>query len=76
MAVTNPATVGLRDSCKAIREDYGIELYTIAVDISDGSAIKLLGDCADDPDRTFNITSAQLDKTFSAIAARELRLTK
>ena len=64
------------DSCKAIREDYGIELYTIAVDISDGSAIKLLGDCADDPDRTFNITSAQLDKTFSAIAARELRLTK
>ena len=64
------------DSCKAIREDYGIELYTIAVDISDGSAIKLLGDCADDPDRPFNITSAQLDKTFSAIAARELRLTK
>jgi hypothetical protein len=64
------------DSCKAIREDYGIELYTIAVDISDSSAIKLLGDCADNPDRTFNITSAQLDKTFSAIAARELRLTR
>lgn len=64
------------DSCKAIREDYGIELYTIAVDISDSAATKLLSDCAADPDRTFNITSAQLDKTFSAIAARELRLTK
>ncbi|MFH1516661.1 MAG: TadE/TadG family type IV pilus assembly protein [Pseudomonadota bacterium] len=64
------------DSCKAIREDYDIELYTIAVDISDSAAIKLLGDCAADADRTFNITSSQLDKTFSAIAARELRLTK
>jgi len=64
------------DSCKAIREDYEIELYTIAVDISDSAATKLLGDCAADPDRTFNITSSQLDKTFSAIAARELRLTK
>ncbi|MEQ9435995.1 TadE/TadG family type IV pilus assembly protein [Hyphomonas sp.] len=64
------------DSCKAIREDYEIELYTIAVDISDSAATKLLSDCAADPDRTFNITSSQLDKTFSAIAARELRLTK
>lgn len=64
------------DSCEAIREDYGIELYTIAVDISDAGAIKLLGDCVNDPTRTFNITSSQLDKTFSTIAARELRLTQ
>jgi Flp pilus assembly protein TadG len=64
------------DSCEAIREDYGIELYTIAVDITDGDAISLLGTCANDPNRTFNITAAELDKTFDTIAARELRLTK
>jgi hypothetical protein len=64
------------DSCEAIREDYGIELYTIAVDITDSDAITLLGDCANDPSRTFNITSSELDDTFSTIAARELRLTQ
>lgn len=64
------------DACQAIRNDYGVELYTIAVDISDAAATSLLANCADDPGRSFNITSAELDKTFSAIAARELRLTK
>ncbi len=64
------------DACEAIRDDYDVELYTIAVDISDGAATSLLANCADDPARAFNITSAELDATFSAIAARELRLTK
>jgi len=64
------------DSCEAIRDDYEIELYTIAVDVSDADAIDLLGDCANDPDRFFNITSGELDSTFDSIAARELRLTR
>lgn len=64
------------DSCEAIRDDYGVELYTIAVDITDDDAVTLLGDCAGDPARTFNISAAELDETFSTIAARELRLTE
>ncbi|MEE9381747.1 MAG: hypothetical protein V3V03_10105 [Hyphomonadaceae bacterium] len=64
------------DSCEAIREDYDIELYTIAVDITDSDAIDLLADCTNDPSRSFNITSAELDTTFSTIATRELQLTK
>jgi hypothetical protein len=64
------------DACEAIRDDYDIELYTIAVDISDADATSLLADCAGNPDRAFNITSAELGGTFSTIAARELRLTQ
>ncbi|MEM8615415.1 MAG: TadE/TadG family type IV pilus assembly protein [Pseudomonadota bacterium] len=64
------------DSCKAIRETYGVEIYTIAVDVSDKDATKLLADCAADKDRAFNISSAELDETFRSIAARELRLTE
>lgn len=64
------------DSCKAIRDTYGVELYTIAVDVSDKDATKLLGDCAGDAERAFNITSAELRETFRSIAARELRLTR
>lgn len=64
------------DSCKAVRETYGVEIYTIAVDVSDKDATKLLSDCAGDPERAFNITSAELRETFRSIAARELRLTR
>jgi Flp pilus assembly protein TadG len=64
------------DSCEAIRDDYDVELYTIAVDIDDADATSLLADCAGDEDRAFNIRSSELDKAFEKIAARELRLTK
>ncbi len=64
------------DACEAVRTEYDVELYTIAVDITDTAATNLLRDCAGDPARAFNITSAELDVTFKAIAARELRLTK
>jgi hypothetical protein len=62
-------------TCKAMTDDYEIELYTIAVDISNNSAIQLLKTCAGDPERAFNITSGQLDTTLQAIAERTLRLT-
>ena len=64
------------DACKAIRETYGVEVYTIAVDVSDKDATKLLADCAGDPARAFDISSAQLQDTLRGIAARELRLTQ
>ncbi len=63
------------DSCEAIRDTYKVELYTIAVDVSDSKATGLLKSCAGDDSRAFNITAGELDKTFKAIAARELRLT-
>lgn len=63
------------DSCQAIRDTYDVELYTIAVDVTDSKAAGLLQSCAGDASRAFNITAGELDKTFKAIAARELRLT-
>ena len=62
------------DSCDAIREDYNIELFTIAVDITDSRTINLLADCANNPDRTFNISASEIDAVFESIAAQELRL--
>jgi len=62
------------DSCEAIREDYGIELFTIAVDITSNRTIDLLADCAADPDRAFNISASEIDAVFESIAAQELRL--
>lgn len=64
------------DACRAVQRDYDIELYTIAVDISDSAAVTLLRNCAGDPARAFNITSAELEVTFRSIAARELRLVR
>ncbi|MEM9600376.1 MAG: hypothetical protein AAF926_05090, partial [Pseudomonadota bacterium] len=63
------------DACNAIR-GYGIELYTIAVDVDNGTALDLLADCAADESRAFNIRASQIDDVFQAIAARELRLTE
>ena len=64
------------DSCRAIREDYGVELYTIAVDIADRNAVRLLRDCAGSDDYAFDVSSADLEETFEAIAKRTIRLTK
>ena len=62
------------DACEAIREDYGIELFTIAVDITSSRTIDLLADCADDPNRAFNISASEINAVFDSIAAQELRL--
>lgn len=64
------------DACKSIRDDYGVELYTVAMDISDKTAIKALRDCAGDKSRAYNVESKELRKTFDQLAMRSLRLTK
>ena len=64
------------DSCEAIREDYDIEIFTIAVDISSSRTINLLAECADDPNKAFNISAAEIGAAFESIAAREVRLTQ
>jgi Flp pilus assembly protein TadG len=64
------------DSCRAIREDYEVELYTIAVDVSDSRAISLLQECAGQMDRAFDVSSDDLLSTFEGIAKRELRLVE
>ena len=64
------------DSCKAIREDYGIDLYTIAVDVSDKDAVKTLEKCAGTSENAYDISSGELRDTFEGLAMRNLRLTR
>lgn len=64
------------DSCDALRNDYGIEIFTIAVDITDRDSIDLLADCAGVEERAFNIRASEIDAVFESIAAQELRLAQ
>jgi len=66
----------LLDSCRAARETYGIDLYTIAVDINDADAISLLDRCAGGPNspRFENIRGDAIDSVLTSIAKETIRL--
>lgn len=66
----------MANSCDAMKNDYGVTLYTIAVDINDPSAIPRLRDCASSDEHAFSITSGDLDDAFSAIMGSVLRISK
>ena len=60
--------------CRAIREDYGVALYTVAVNVSDSAAVNLLSQCAGDPSRAFSGDATALDATFAEIARQTFQL--
>ena len=64
------------DACTEIRDTYNIDIFTIAVDITDGQSIDLLAECAGEEARAFNISASEIDAVFESIAAQELRLTQ
>ena len=64
------------DACQSLRTTYGVEVYTILVDVPDAAAQSLMKQCTGDPKRSFNITSSELDMTFQAIARSRIRLTQ
>jgi hypothetical protein len=54
--------------CEEIREDREVELYTVAVNISDATAVAKLAACAGDPTRAFSVDAAELSTTLGDIA--------
>ncbi len=54
--------------CQAIRDDYGVELYTVAVNITNPAAVARLAACAGDPSRAFAVDASQLSKTLEQVA--------
>lgn len=64
------------DACKAVREDYGVDVYTVAVDVKKGAVLKVMEDCAGDKSRAYDVTGDELKTTFEMLAMRSLRLTK
>ncbi len=64
--------------CNNIKAD-GIELYTVALEVTDSATLAMLRSCASSPDRFFNAESAsKLLESFQAIAVSvsNLRLSK
>lgn len=71
----------LLDACNQIRNVYNIELYTIAVDVTNTNAISLLNRCVGGTDtyrspRFENISGAEINSVLLAIAQESLRLTE
>jgi hypothetical protein len=54
--------------CSAIRETYKVQLYTVAINVSDADAVNRLKACAGDPSRAFAVDASQLSATFELIA--------
>jgi Flp pilus assembly protein TadG len=55
--------------CNEIRNTYKVELYTVAVNVSDSSAINLLRQCVgNDNTRAFAVDASELSATFATIA--------
>ena len=64
------------DACTAMKDTYGIRIYSIAVDITDTDSINLLKGCASTLDDFYNISSGDIDLAFSSILTQVIRLSK
>jgi Flp pilus assembly protein TadG len=60
--------------CTAIRDTYKIELYTVAINVSDSDAVSRLRTCAGSADRAFAVDASQLNATFEQIARETFSL--
>lgn len=60
--------------CSAIRNTYNVELYTVAVNISNPAAVAKLATCAGSPTRAFAVDAAQLNETLAAVAGSIFQL--
>jgi hypothetical protein len=60
--------------CTAIRTTYGVQLYTVAVNVTDTAAVDLLRQCAGSNDRAFSGDASTLSATFAQIAQETFTL--
>lgn len=60
--------------CSAIRETYKVELFTVAINVSDATAVSLLQQCAGNPQRAFAVDASELNATFEQIARETFAL--
>ncbi len=64
------------DACAQMKNAYGIQLYTIAVDINDSTAISNLTQCASTPSDFYNISSAEIGIAFNSLLTTLVRISK
>jgi len=66
---TNTLNTRMLEWCTAIREDYEIELYTVAVNVNNPTALNLLRQCAGSADHAFAGDASQLRASLDAISS-------
>ncbi|CAN1485192.1 hypothetical protein MCERH10_00026 [Caulobacteraceae bacterium] len=64
----------MQNWCTAIRDTYKIQLYTVAINVSDTEAVSRLRTCAGSSDRAFAVDASQLNATFEQIARETFSL--
>ena len=64
------------DSCEQMKSVYGLQLYTIAVDINDSTAISYLKQCASSDSDFYNISSAEIGIAFNSLLSTLVRISK
>ncbi len=66
------ATLNTRmlDWCTSIRTTHRVELYTVAVNVTNPAAVSLLAQCAGDPAKAFAVDAADLQSTLSNVASQ------
>ena len=60
--------------CTAIRTQYNVDLYAVAVNFTNKQAVQLVNDCAPEPGRFFNIDAAELKRVLNVIAGSVIKL--
>ena len=64
------------DACAQMKTQYGIQLYTIAVDINDPTAIAYLKQCASSEADFYNISSGEIGIAFNSLLTTLVRISK
>ncbi|MCR9193232.1 MAG: hypothetical protein NXH88_00795, partial [Hyphomonas sp.] len=64
------------DSCEQMKTQYGVQLYTIAVDINDSTAISYLKQCASSEADFYNISSGEIGIAFNSLLTTLVRISK
>ena len=58
------------DWCTKIKNDYDIELYTVAVNVNNPTAVALLEQCAGDTTHAFSVDASDLSATLANVATQ------
>ena len=63
--------------CTAVRTNYNVKIYTVAVNVSDVTAVNLLKSCVGtaNPERAFSVDAANLDEAMKTIG-RQMKSLK
>jgi hypothetical protein len=66
----------MQDACTQMKDEYGITLYTIMVDINDAGAVQKLTQCASTTEHAFNVNTTSLEGTFNSILGSVMRISR